>query len=142
MVAKKKKPPNVVDEVQLVAGEMYGPMVIYIGGSPHKFKVHALSWYGFLGNVNIVCRAQHCEQLQHYHSAISFVSVRNSATSTTNYCSRPSKLPKMPASGVTSSSRWEMSPCPLATSLTRIAMSYTRTILTAAPLSRRIRLWS
>ena len=85
---------------------MHGPIVVHICGSPHKFKVRALSWYGFLGKLNLVCRAQHCEQLQCYRLASSSASVRNSATST-SYCSRSSKLPKTPTSGVTLSSRWE-----------------------------------
>jgi len=88
-----------VRETELLYGPesllaIYGPMLVHICGSPHKFKVGCIPWR-HISVPNSFDRIALCGRLRHYHLASSYASARSSATSITGYYSRSSKRPKI-----------------------------------------------
>lgn len=122
---------------------IYGPMIVHICGSPHKFKVCVQ----FASSVQNSCLGFHvyrtvlCVLRPLWPSANSSASALSSATSIIAYCSRSWKPPRTLASVVTPSSHWVTSRCPSAISSTRTATSCTRGCPTMIWWSRRTRSW-
>jgi hypothetical protein len=133
-----------VRETELLYGEesllaVYGPMIVHICGSPHKFKVGLSTKSGAV--VYLPRRIAHFVLLQPCPSASSFASVHSFATSTIAYYSRFSRLPKTQISEVISLSPSEMLLCRSAISSTRIAMSSTKVSPTRIWWLKRILSW-
>jgi hypothetical protein len=129
-----------VRETELLYGPtsllaVYGPMIVHICGSPHKFKVCDIAGLTSSSSTDVLHpRIAHCVQLLFSFSANFFVSVLPFAINTIDCFSRFSKHRRITIFEVTSSSHSVTLPSPLIPSSTRIATSYTRVFRTKTSL--------
>ena len=117
----------------------FGPMLVHICGSPHKFKVCAI--YCALRSLTRNRRIVRSELRPPLLSANFSALVHNSVTHTTHYFSAFWRRPKILASEATSSSLWVMSLCPSAVSSMRTAMNSTKASQTKTLSSRKTLSW-
>ncbi len=136
-------------EVELLYGahsllSSFGPLLVHICGSPHKFKASRPSMRTrlLLSTDVFSFRTVPYVQPQRSRSASFYVSAHNIARRITASCSRSLRRPRTLVSVVTSSSPLATSPSLSAALLTKAMMSSTRDCATRIWSSRRTHSWS
>lgn len=133
-----------VRETELLYGPesllaVYGPLLVHVCGSPHKFKVGRTRL--FSAGLFTVTRTRPSVRRRHCPLPSSSASAHNSVTNTIASCSRSSRPRETRVSVAISSSRWATLPSPLVASSMRTATSSTRVFRIQTWSSRRTRSW-